>query len=282
MIDASIFLELLDEKKYRENDIMAKTYLAIRLVKDYNLNNDHLFLHINDKIIEHSGKLIKNIDASIINYDTAIEYLELLKILRKLSIMDSAKTDNLAKRIFIFIIEKKEIQQALNLYMLFSFRFDTIIKELKNIIYKWAENDDFETIILLLEKFPLKGTIIKDNKFMEKVNSYYEKNAKENKLLKCLTIAETFGFNKSKYINSVKNLIEYNVGINKISEAKKLMKKYNIKKTGINKRAKKQYYEMLKKDKNSALKIREVFGLSIFDVGFFKWLLYEVIGLKMD
>ncbi len=281
-ISYGMFSELLDEKNFKDNDLMAKTYLAIRLIKDYNLNNDHLFLHIYDKVIEHSGKLINNIDAAIIDYNTAVEYLEILKIFKALNIMDYTKTDDVAKKIFIFIVEKKEIQQALNLYMLFSFRFDKIIKELRDIIYDWAENNDFETIILFLEKFPIKGTIIKDKKFMEKVNHYYEKNAKENKHLKCLTIAETFEFNKSKYIDSVKSLIEYNISIKKILEAKRLMKKYDIKKAGVNKRVKEQYYEMLKSDKESAAKIREVFGLSIFDVGFLKWLLYELMGLKME
>ena len=60
------------------------------------------------------------------------------------------------------------------------------------------------------------------------------------------------------------------------------MKKYDIKKAGVNKKVKEQYYEMLKSDKDSAAKIREVFGLSIFDVGFLKWLLYELMGLKME
>ena len=276
-----IFAILVDEKLYARIGLISKTYLSINLIKDYALNNDHLFPHIFKNVAIQSEKLTKNIDREVIDYKSGMEYYELLKSLRALNVLNYEKTDNIAEKIFIFALRRKEIQTVIRTYTEFSFNFDSVRKDILEIIYEWAKNNDFDNIFILMDRFPIKDSIIKDEQFMEKVKEYYNKNLKENKLLKCLNIAEAFNFNRTQYVDSVKGLIVFNLKSKKITEAKKLMKKFKIKKKEISGVIKEYYFEVLKTDKNYAGKLRTEFDLSIFDIGFLRWFLYEVIGLKL-
>jgi len=276
-----IFAILVDEKLYAGIGLISKTYLSINLIKDYALNNDHLFPHIFKNVAIQSEKLTKNIDREVIDYKSGMEYYELLKSLRALNVLNYEKTDNIAEKIFIFALRRKEIQTVIRTYTEFSFNFDSVRKDILEIIYEWAKNNDFDNIFILMDRFPIKDSIIKDEQFMEKVKNYYNKNLKENKLLKCLNIAEAFNFNRTQYVDSVKGLIVFNLKSKKITEAKKLMKKFKIKKKEISGVIKEYYFEVLKTDRNYAGKLRAEFDLSIFDIGFLRWFLYEVIGLKL-
>jgi len=93
--------------------------------------------------------------------------------------------------------------------------------------------------------------------------------------LKCLYIAEVFDFDRSQYIYSVKSLMDTNLKNKNLMEVKNLMKKYRAKKDEISGTIKQGYFDMLKKDKYFAGRMREEFDLSIFEVGFLKWFLYE-------
>ena len=276
-----IFAILVDEKLYAGIGLISKTYLSINLIKDYALNNDHLFPHIFKNVAIQSEKLTKNIDREVIDYKSGMEYYELLKSLRALNVLNYEKTDNIAEKIFIFALRRKEIQTVIRTYTEFSFNFDSVRKDILEIIYEWAKNNDFDNIFILMDRFPIKDSIIKDEQFMEKVKNYYNKNLKENKLLKCLNIAEAFNFNRTQYVDSVKGLIVFNLKSKKITEAKKLMKKFKIRKKEISGVIKEYYFEVLKTDRNYAGKLRAEFDLSIFDIGFLRWFLYEVIGLKL-
>jgi len=210
-----------------------------------------------------------------------MEYYELLKSLRALSVLNDEKTDIIAKKLFIFALKRKEIQTVIKTYMEFSFNFDSVRKDVLEIIYEWAKNNDFDNIFILMDKFPIKDSIIKDERFMERVKDYYNKNFKENKMLKCLNIAEAFNLNRTQYVDSVKELIVINLKSKKITEAKNLMRKFKIKKSEMSEVIKEYYFEMLKTDRNYAKKLRPEFDLSILDVGFLRWFLYEVVGLKL-
>ncbi len=276
-----IFEFLADGKLYAGIGLKSKTYLAINLIKDYALNNDHLFPHIFKNVTIQSEKLTKNIDREVIDYNSSMEYYELLKSLRALNVLDYEKTDIVAEKIFIFALKRKEIQTVIKTYMEFSFNFDSVRKDVLEIIYEWAKNNDFDNIFILMDKFPIKDSIIKDEQFMERVKDYYNKNFEENKMLKCLNIAEAFNLNRTQYVDSVKELIIFNLKSKKITEAKNLMRKFRIKKSEMSGVIKEYYFEVLKTDKNYAGKLRTEFDLSIFDVGFLRWFLYEVIGLKL-
>jgi len=276
-----IFEILLNEKLYNDIGLISKTHLAIKMIKDYALNNDRLLPHVFKNVVIQSEKLTKNIDGEVIDYKSGMEYYELLKSLRELNVLNYEKTDIIAQKIFIFSLKRKEIKTAIRTYMEFSFNFDSVKNDVLEIIYEWAKNNDFDDILILMDKFPIKDSIIRDEQFMDRIEDYYYKNLKENKLLKCLNIAEAFNFNRTQYIDSLKGLIIFNLKSKKITETKNLMKKFKMKKNEISEGIKEYYFEVLKTDKNYARKLRIEFDLSIFDVGFLKWFLYEVIGLKL-
>lgn len=276
-----IFEILLNEKLYNDIGLISKTHLAIKMIKDYALNNDRLLPHVFKNVVIQSEKLTKNIDGEVIDYKSGMEYYELLKSLRELNVLNYEKTDIIAQKIFIFALKRKEIKTAIRTYMEFSFNFDSVKNDVLEIIYEWAKNNDFDDILILMDKFPIKDSIIRDEQFMDRIEDYYYKNLKENKLLKCLNIAEAFNFNRTQYIDSLKGLIIFNLKSKKITETKNLMKKFKMKKNEISEGIKEYYFEVLKTDKNYARKLRIEFDLSIFDVGFLKWFLYEVIGLKL-
>ena len=276
-----IFEILLNEKLYNDIGLISKTHLAIKMIKDYALNNDRLLPHVFKNVVIQSEKLTKNIDGEVIDYKSGMEYYELLKSLRELNVLNYEKTDIIAQKIFIFALKRKEIKTAIRTYMEFSFNFDSVKNDVLEIIYEWAKNNDFDDILILMDKFPIKDSIIRDEQFMDRIEDYYYKNLKENKLLKCLNIAEAFNFNRTQYIDSLKGLIIFNLKSKKITETKNLMKKFKMKKNEISEGIKEYYFEVLKTDKNYARKLRTEFDLSIFDVGFLKWFLYEVIGLKL-
>jgi hypothetical protein len=81
-------------------------------------------------------------------------------------------------------------------------------------------------------------------------------------------------------IQPVKSLIDEHLKNQNIKEIHKLIHKYNIRKSDIKDSAKLVYLDSLKTDRNYAVQLRSNFELSVFDVGFFNWLFYEVIRLK--
>lgn len=276
----NIFLSLIDSNSYNNVNSMSKTYLAITIIKDYALNNDFLFPHIVKNLIVNSKKLVDNINEEVNDFKSGMECYELLITLRNLNILEYEYIDRIAQKIFIFSLQEKEIDIALKIYNDCSLRFDIMINNILNIIYEWSRNNDFDNIFIMMEKFPIKELLINNREFLENVRSYYEENLKENKLLKCLYIAEVFEFDRSQYIYSVKSLIDTNLKNKNLIEVKNLMKKYKVKKGEVSRTVKQGYFDMLKKDKYFAEKIREEFDLSIFEVGFLKWFLYEFLGIR--
>ena len=275
-----IFIELVEGNAFEQNGTITRTYIAIILIKEYGLNNDLLFPHIVKEVVGHTETLVRNIEKEIVNLKNSREYYDMLQSLRRLNLLDLERTDRIGQKIFMFALEEKEITFAIKVFKDFSFRFEAVAPETLNTIYDWAKNNDFDTIFTVMESFPIKPFLIKNNEFMDKIHDYYKKNMTDNKLLKCLSIAETFEFDRDKYMSSVNDLFETHLKSKDIPEAKKLLKKYKVKRSVVVNNVKKNYYEVMKTDKRYAGKMRTEFDLSVFDVGIFKWLLYEVVGLQ--
>ena len=60
-----------------------------------------------------------------------------------------------------------------------------------------------------------------------------------------------------------------------------MMKKYKVPKKDIIGSVKLMYLDSLKSDRDYAKRLRKFFTMSIFDVGFLNWLLYEVLGFSI-
>ena len=116
---------------------------------------------------------------------------------------------------------------------------------------------------------------------MEHVNDYYNKNMKSKKYLKCLFTAEQFDMERQKRIEPLKLLIDEHLKKQNLNEIRNMMKKYKIPKKDITGSVKLMYLDSLKSDRDYARRLRKFFGLSVFDVGFFNWLFYEVLGFKL-
>ncbi|MCK4966755.1 hypothetical protein KAS50_06975, partial [bacterium] len=275
-----IFIELVDGDAFEQSGTIARTYIAITMIKEYGLNNDLLFPHIVKEVAGYTETLVRNIEKEIVNLKNSREYYDMLQSLRRLNLLDLERTDRIGQKIFMFALEEKEITFAIKIFKDFSFRFEVVGPKILNTIYDWAKNNDYDTIFTVMENFPIKPYLIKNKGFMDKIHEYYKKNMTDNKLLKCLSIAETFEFGMDKYMSSVNNLFETHLKSKDITEAKKLLRKYKVKRSIVVNNVKKNYYEVIKSDKRYAGKMRTEFDLSVFDVGVLKWLLYEVIGIQ--
>ena len=187
----------------------------------------------------------------------------------------------MGKKLFFLALDEKDIQYARKVFDTYYIDISTIAPQLVKYAKEWAGQNLFDLLFEFLSIFDIKKILKQNDKFMESVNNYYNKNMKSKKYLKCLFTAEQFDMEHQNRIQPLKLLIDEHLKKQDLNEISNMMKKYKVRRKDIIGSVKLMYLDSLKSDKDYAKRLRKFFSLSIFDVGFFNWLFYEVLGFSI-
>jgi len=276
---SSTVTKILDGASFTNLDENTRYYLAISLINDFRLYDDALSVAKSNDIIVSLNMMLRNINSKITDLKSALQYEEILKFFKGISLPDVSEINSIGRKLFILSLKEKDINRAKYYYDLFSLKLHFLTIETTEIVFNLVDKNDFDTLINLLKAFPIKDEFTRDKRFMDTMYNLYFKSVIECKEKKSNEIAAIFGFGKDIKYKAIKELVFNKIEEIDFEEAKKLISKHKIKKKDLQGRLKDLYRKLIKEDKQTACQLRKEFGITIMDIGILTWLLREVIGI---
>lgn len=276
----ALFEKLRDPNQFMRNAGYARIFFAHRCIQDYQLMNHKIAANIADKTSDGVVKLLSFIQEESKSLDAAKKLKPILDDLVSKVSSDNEVIDELSIQMFHLALEAKDLEYAKKIYATYSLNPKDVLPKLAVYANDLANAGQFDLLLDFIEMFELQK-MLKDNKhFMEKIDAYYDENMQRKRYLKSFAIADLFQMKNKKRVAPIKLLIDDHLKEHNLTEIHHLMKKYKIRKKDVRGSAKLMYKDVVTTDKNFAVELRKDFELSIFDVGIFTWLMYEVLNMK--
>ena len=238
-------------------------------------------MNITERTQSRIKDVIKIIEDEIKDSKSVELYMPVLEDFKKISGLEIRAFDIIGKKLLFVALKEKDIQRAKKVFDTYYLDLSMIAPQLVNYAKEWADQNLFDLVFEFLSHFDIKKILSQNSKFMKLVDDYYNYNIKAGKYLTCLLTAEQFNMKHKKRVEPLTLLIGEHLKKRELKAISAMMKKYKVRHKDIVSSVKLIYIDFLATDRDFAKRLRKFFNLSFFDVGFFNWLLYEVLGLSI-
>jgi len=274
--------ELNYKEQYKHLTNSQKIIFSANLINDFRLTTDFFDTTIVLQTNEIIGKMLSNIDENLESLEDVKQYYNSLQKLDGIYTSYKEKVKKLASRIFDVYLYEEDIIKAFETFDQFDLEVKDVSYGIKEKCIKILAEDKINTLKEIVTHFKISQILEKNEKFMELLINSIEKYLKLEFYDRITSLMEMFEIPKEKLLPSVHEKIEENLSNKRFNEVLKVLNFFELEVKDIKKILLIQYDKLLTKDVNTAKTLRIEFALSIFDVGFFKWLIKEVlkIGVK--
>lgn len=284
------YIKKIQEKAFHLFDMMLKPaiikgnshyaiiYVINRILTEYQLINETISKSIMERTQSKIKDVIKLITGELKDTASMKIYMPILENIQTVSQLDIQSFDIMGKKILSLALDEKNLEYAKKVsdtYMLDAY---LMAPQLVEYAKKWAEDNLFDLVFDFLAVFDIKNVLLRDDKFMRLANKYYDESLRNRQYLKCLLAADEFSMPHKKRIKPLKMLMDERLKSRDLNEIYNIMKKYKIQRRDVIGSVKMMYKEYIKTDKEYAKRLRKFFNLSVFEIGFFTWLIYEFLG----
>ncbi|NVM03447.1 MAG: hypothetical protein HWN67_14045 [Candidatus Helarchaeota archaeon] len=254
----------------------TKSFLSASLIADYNLMDMKNVERAtaSDQII---GQITRKLDEIITNINQAELYYK--PVLRLFNIFSSHRLalKYLACRLFDIFVENDKIELSHKTYTDFALEKREILETLMNrclILLKLKKIEEFAGFI---ERFSIVSDLKKVDEFMEQLHPYFDKYIYDKCYDAANTVQSIFKFPKKRVVSSAVYFCRRLMLNEEDDEVIKIMDKFNLSNRDLSKVFNEIYNIRITHSWKKGYDFRMKFGISVMDVGLFKWLFGEIL-----
>ncbi len=254
--------------------------IAVKLLGDFELLSGRFHPKIAAAAKDMVEKLISDIQTTVDGNVDISRYYGLLRTLRAVYTDDYARFDPIILRLMRQALAQKEVQLAGEINKDFSCPMGDTTGMVLERIHEWTAQEDFETVIAVIGYFPVQNVLKNNQDFMKSLRTYYRDTIAAHKYLKAITISEAFHLDRKYIMDAIRINVLEEIGKGNIGEIKNLIRKYRVHRREYLPLMQEAYLALLETNRETAVKLRNEFGIGIFEIGFLNWLLHEVMGIN--
>ena len=257
----------------------TKSFLTASLIGDYNLNE---IINIerataSDQII---GEIVRKLDHIIINLNQAELYYK--PVLKFFNVFSSHKSTliRLAYRLFDIFIKNDKIELSYKTFIDFKLEKREILKTLMNRCLIFLKLKNIKEFTGIIETFSIVSDLKNVNEFMEQVYLNFDKYIFNKSYDTANAISSIFKFPKKRIVSSTVCFCKELLLKEEDDEVIKIMYKFDLSNKDLRNVFDEIYNIRITSSWKKGYDFRIKFGISIMDVGFFKWLLGEILRFE--
>ncbi len=279
--DAAFFFlkKIISLPESAKISFFTKSFLSASIITDYNLNE---IINIerataSDQII---GEIVRKLDHIIINLNQAeLHYTTVLKLF---NIFSSHKSTliRLAYRLFDIFVKNDNIELSYKTFIDFKLEKREILKTLMNKCLIFLKLKNIKEFAGIIETFSIASDLKNVNEFMEQAYRNFDKYIFNKSYDAANTISTIFKFPKKRIISSTVRFCKELLLKEDDDEVIKIMYKFDLSNKDLRNVFNEIYNIRITSSWKKGYDFRTKFGISIMDVGFFKWLLGEILRFE--
>jgi len=279
--DAAFFFlkKIINLPESEKVSFFTKSFLTASLINDYNLNN---IINIDratasDQII---GGIVRKLDQIIINLNQAeLHYTPILKLF---NVFSSHKSNliRLAYRLFDIFVKNDKIELSYKTFIDFKLEKREILKTLMDRCLIFLKLKNIKEFAGIIEKFSITSDLKNVNEFMEQVYLNFDKHIFSKSYDSANTISSIFKFPKKRIVSSTVCFCKELLLKEEDDEVIKIMYKFDLSNKDLHNVFNETYNIRITSSWKKGYDFRMKFGISIMDVGLFKWLLGEILRFE--
>jgi len=257
----------------------TKSFLTANLIADYNLND---VINIerataSDQII---GGIVRKLDHIITNLNQAeLHYTPILKLF---NVFSSHKFNliRLAYRLFEIFIKNDKIELSYKTFIDFKLEKREILKTLMDRCLIFLKLNNIKEFVRVIEIFSIVSDLKNVNEFMEQVYQNYDKHIFNKSYDTANTISSIFKFPKKRIVYSTVCFCRELLLKEDDNEVIKIMYKFDLSNKHLRNVFNEIYNIRIISSWKKGYDFRMKFSISIMGVGFFKWLIGEILRFE--
>ena len=283
---AEIVSNFLKEINYKEKfdkiNLQQKIIFSANIISDFKLTTGFFDTDIVVQTNEIITKILNLIDSKLENLENVKTFHGPLMKLNEIYTVSKEKIRKLAGRIFDIFLFEEDLNKAVETFDVFKLNARDLLPAIIEKCKKLLEEDKIKSLKEIVEHFDIERDLMQNEKFTGVLYQSYERNINIEFYEKALSLLEIFNIPKERLVSPLLLKVDSKLYNLKYDEVKKLLDMFGVEIKTIRKQVLEFYDRIVYENVEMAKKLREDFGLSIFDVGFFKWLLREFfkIGIK--
>jgi len=226
-----------------------------------------------DKIV---GEIVRKLDDTIVSLEEAEHYYKLIFKLYNIYSSHKVVLQRISYRLFDIFVENDKIELAHTIFTDFKLDKRDILKPLMHrclILLKLMKIKEFTKFV---ETFSVVSELSKIREFMERIYVSFDKFVFNGLYEEASVLSSMFKFPKDKVISSSVSYCRDLLLKGKDDEVIKIMHKFNLSQRHIRKVFYEIYGLRIRTSWMEGHNFRNKFGISILEVGFFRWFFSEV------
>jgi len=279
--DAAFFYlkKIISLPESQKISFFTKSFLTAIIITDYNLND---IINIerataSDQII---GEIVQKLDNIIINLNQAeLHYTPVLKLYNVFSSHKSTLI-RLAYRLFDIFVKNDNIELSYKTFIDFKLEKREILKTLMNKCLIFLKLKNIKEFTRIIETFSIVSDLKNVNEFTEQVYRNFDKYIFNKSYDAANTISSIFKFPKKRIVSSTVSFCKELLLKEDDDEVIKIMYKFDLSNKDLRNVFNEIYNIRITSSWKKGYNFRTKFGISIMDVGFFKWLTGEILRLE--
>jgi hypothetical protein len=277
---AFFFLKkIMDLSESRNVNFFIKSFFCSNIIADYHLYD---VVNIERAVASNQiiGEVVKKLNKFINNVEEAENYYK--PVLKLFSIYTSHKSSilDIACKMFDIFVKSDKIEQSYKTYVDFKLEKSEITKILMNRCLVLLKRRKVEEFLDFIETFSIVSDIKEINEFMEQVYINFDKYIFERYFDDAIAISAVFKFPRKKIVSTACFFCKELLLKEDDDGAVNVINKFDLSYSNLKKVFSDIYNIRVNSSWKGGYDFRLMFGISVANIGFFKWILREFFRLE--
>ncbi len=277
---AFFFLKkIMDLSESRNVNFFIKSFFCSNIIADYHLYD---VVNIERAVASNQiiGEVVKKLNKFINNVEEAENYYK--PVLKLFSIYTSHKSSilDIACKMFDIFVKSDKIEQSYKTYVDFKLEKSEITKILMNRCLVLLKRRKVEEFLDFIETFSIVSDIKEINEFMEQVYINFDKYIFERYFDDAIAISAVFKFPRKKIVSTACFFCKELLLKEDDDGAVNVINKFDLSYSNLKKVFSDIYNIRVNSSWKGGYDFRLMFGISVANIGFFKWILREIFRLE--
>lgn len=274
-----VLKKLLTDDTFETSSPYAGIFFANRLLHDYHMISEETDPDHAKENCGFCNRLFVCAVEQITDIKSARRYVPILQELSELSVIDMNLFFAEFQTILSYACDSNEMTFARHVADVLDISDDTIIDVLTPHVLSYLHAMNIDAIQGLIDSLQITPEqLYSREQIQHEVEQVYAESLIEGKYLKCLALVDVFSMEMPKKMIPVTYLIKDLILASDKEAVYRLFQKYHVRRYELQLYIKHIYLDLIAIDKQYAKTFRSYLYLSVFEVGFFNWLFYEVFN----
>lgn len=277
---AFFFLKkIMDLSESRNVNFFIKSFFCSNIVADYhlydviNIERATASNQIIGEVVKKLGKFINSVEEAESNYKPVLKLFSIYTS-HKATILD------IAYKMFDIFVKNDKVEQSYKTYVDFKLEKSEIIKIVMNRCLVLLKRKKVEDFLDFIETFSIISDLKENNEFMEQVYINFDKYIFERYFDDAIAVSSVFKFPGKRIVSTASFFCRELLLKEDDDSAISVINKFDLSYSNLKKVYSDIYDIRVKSSWKRGYDFRLMFGISIADIGFFKWFMREIIRLE--